>query len=144
MQKKHVVAGLLLILFAGVLGYFIGYQQGQPAREHQKLIEEHQRKIEELERAGEVVEVAPEKITIKVEKGQDDVGKTISVRTNEYTNIQIGMSFVNRPGDKTDLTEYFKPGDYVHMLMEDGQAFLIYRELRPGEYETKTEENTSN
>ena len=135
MNKKYVIITIILIVLAGVLGYFIGYQQGQPTMGYQELIEEHQREIEELKRAGEVVEVTPERMTIKVKEGQDDVGETISVRTNRYTNIQIGMSFVNRPGIKTDLTKYFKPGDYVYMLTEDGQAFLIYRDLRPDEYQ---------
>lgn len=134
MQKKYIVISVIAILFVGVLGYLIGYQQSQPEREKQALVEEHQRKVEELQRAGEVVEVAPEKLTFKVEEGQEDVGETISVRTNKHTGIQIGMGFVNRPGIKTDLTEYFQPGDYVHVMTEDGQAFLIYRELRPDEF----------
>jgi hypothetical protein len=53
---------------------------------------------------------------MKVDKGGGDLGKTVTLRTNEYTSVQVGMDFVNRPGQKLDLTEHFKPGDYCALV----------------------------
>ncbi|MCL0028339.1 hypothetical protein M1M88_01315 [Peptococcaceae bacterium] len=84
-------------------------------------------------RYGEVISVEPERITVKVEDGGGDIGKTITVQTNEYTSVQFGMKLMNEPNVKVDLTQWFKTGDYVDMLVEDGQVLVIHRELRPGE-----------
>ncbi len=54
-------------------------------------------------------------------------------RINEYTQVQIGMGFVNRPGEKVDLTKWFREGELVNLLVSDGQAVLVYRELRSEE-----------
>jgi hypothetical protein len=70
---------------------------------------------------------------MKVDKGGGDLGKTVTLRTNEYTSVQVGMDFVNRPGQKLDLTEHFKVGDYVDVLVKDGQALALHRDFRPSE-----------
>ncbi|WP_134642972.1 hypothetical protein [Ammonifex thiophilus] len=88
-------------------------------------------------RHGEVQEVRPDSLKVKVEKGGGDVGKEVTARTTEFTSVQVGMGFVNRPGEKVDLTRYFRPGDRVDMLYRDGQALALHRDLRPGEQEPR-------
>ena len=106
------------------------------------MARKHQEKLDRMVRHGEVVSVEPERITVKVEDGGGDIGEIIAVRTNEFTSVQVGMRFVNEPGIKTDLTQWFKTGDYVNMLVKDGQALALHRELRPGEQQK--EEITEN
>lgn len=89
--------------------------------------------MKKLVRTGKVISVSPEEIKMKVEKGGGDIGKTIALRTTEYTNVQIGMAFVNRPGDKTNLKAWFKNGDNINALVKDDRILVIQREIRPGE-----------
>ncbi|MGB9904938.1 MAG: copper amine oxidase N-terminal domain-containing protein [Desulfotomaculales bacterium] len=91
--------------------------------------------LDKMVRYGKLIAVEPGKVTLKVERGGGDIGQTIDLSINEYTSIQIGIyAFgVNKPGEKTDLTKWFKVGDTVHALVKDGQALSLYRELRPGE-----------
>lgn len=89
--------------------------------------------LNKMVRYGTLIAVEPEKMTLKVEQGGGDIGQTINISTNEYTSIQIGMSFVNKLGEKTDLTKWFKIGDKVDAIVKDGQALALYRDLRPGE-----------
>lgn len=95
--------------------------------ENRERSREQQKKINQSYRSGEAVSVEPDKLTIKWGD------KTITVRTDEYTRITVGMSVLNKPGEKMDLTKVFRPGDYVHMFVENDRAISIGRDLRPGE-----------
>lgn len=52
--------------------------------------------------------------------------------TSEYTSIQVGMGFVNKPGEKTDLTKWFNSGDTLDTLVKDGQALALHCEPSVG------------
>lgn len=99
----------------------------------QEAAKKQQEELKKMTRSGEVVTVKPESITLRVESGGGDIGQTITVTANEYTSIQIGMNFVMKPGEKPDLTKYFKPGDKIYALVKNGQAMALQRELRPNE-----------
>jgi hypothetical protein len=123
----------LLAGFAG--GFWASHYKyiTAPHKKARETAEKQQEALNRMVRRGEAVTVEPEKITIKVEKGGGDIGKQITLRTNEYTNVQVGMGTVSRPGQKTDLTTCFKPGDSVDALVIDDQATALHREPRPGE-----------
>lgn len=130
-----IVIASLLVGFAG--GFGGGYYKfvHAPKVEAQEAAKKQQEELNKMVRHGEVVSVEPDKLTMKVEKGGGDIGKTITAKVTEYTSAQIGMGFVNKPGEKLDLTKWFKQGDSVDMLYKDGQAMALHRELRQGEQE---------
>ncbi|WP_027356878.1 copper amine oxidase N-terminal domain-containing protein [Desulfofundulus thermocisternus] len=99
----------------------------------QEAAKKEQEELNKMFRHGKVISVEPDKLTMNVEKGGGDVGRTITITINEYTSVQVGMRFVNKPGEKIDLTKWFKPGDTVGALVKEGQAKALGRELRPGE-----------
>jgi len=83
---------------------------------------------------GEIIKLSYNSVTVKVDKsGGEERGKTVKYHINNHSNIQIGMSYVGQPGQKLNLTQYFKVGDYADLLVKDGQAVLIHRDLRSGE-----------
>ncbi|SHJ16078.1 hypothetical protein [Desulfofundulus thermosubterraneus] len=128
-----IVIASLLVGFAG--GFGGGYYKFvyAPKVKAQEMAKKQEEELNKMVRHGEVVSVEPDRLTLKVDKGGGDIGKTITARTTEYTSVQIGMGFVNKPGEKLDLTKWFKQGDYVDVLYKDGQALALHRELRPGE-----------
>lgn len=99
----------------------------------QEVAKKQKEDMEKLVRTGKVVSVSPEEIQVNVEKGGGDIGKTITLKITEYSNIQIGMTFVNSPGKKVNLKEWLKEGDNVNALVKDGRILSLHRELRPGE-----------
>lgn len=127
-----LIASLLIGATAGFGGGYYKYVRA-PRVKAQELAKKQQEELNKMVRHGEAKEVKPDAITIEVTKGGGDVGQTITVTTNEYTSVQVGMGFVNKPGEKTDLTKWFKPGDRVDALVKDGQAVALHRELRPDE-----------
>jgi hypothetical protein len=135
--RKNVLAlSIVLSLLVGVAaGFGGGYYKyvSFPKKQAVETARKQQEELQKMVRSGEAVAVDPDKITVKVEKGGGDVGQTITARTNEYTSVQVGMGFVSRPGEKLDLTKWFKAGDQVDVLYKDGQALALHRELRPGE-----------
>ncbi|WP_027718094.1 hypothetical protein [Desulfovirgula thermocuniculi] len=127
-----VIASLLVGAAAGFGGGYCKYVY-VPKKQAMEMARKQEEELNKMVRHGEALEVKPEEITIKVEKGGGDIGQNITARVNEYTTVQVGMGFVSRPGEKPDLTKWFKPGDKVDMLYRDGQALALHRELRPGE-----------
>jgi len=128
-----IVIGSLLIGSGGGFGIAHYYYIYKPQKEAQEMAKKQQEELNKMVRHGEVITVEPDAIEMKVEKGGGDVGKVIKVRTSEYTSVQVGMGFVNEPGKKTDLTKWFRKGDYVDALVKDGRLLAIHRELRPDE-----------
>jgi len=133
LHQKHFIAGILIF----ILGLSIGFTGGWykfvkgPLIQAEKVAKEQQERLHSMVRSGEIREVQTDAVTIKVEKGGGDIGKTMKYRTNEYTKIQIGMGFI--PEQKVDLTKWFKSGEYVNLMVSDGQAVLVHRELRAEE-----------
>lgn len=109
---------------------------GWPTHQAEKAAQAEKEKMEQMVRSGEVREVQSEAITIEVESGGADIGETRKYRINEYSKVQIGMGFIDKPGEKTDLAQWFKEGDYVNLMVDNGQAVVIHRELRPEETES--------
>lgn len=135
--RKAVFALILIasVLVGAAAGFGGGYYKyvHVPKVKAQEMAKKQQEELNKMVRHGEAKEVKPDAITIEVTKGGGDVGQAITVTTNEYTSVQVGMGFVNRPGEKTDLTKWFRPGDRVDALVKDGQAVALHRELRPDE-----------
>ncbi|GAB6274760.1 MAG: hypothetical protein STSR0004_16250 [Peptococcaceae bacterium] len=101
----------------------------------QEAAAKQKEEMEKLVRTGKIVSVSPEEIKLKVEKGGGDIGKTVTLKTTEYSNIQIDMTFVSSPGKKINLKDWFKNGDNVNALVKDERILALHRELRPGEKE---------
>jgi hypothetical protein len=142
--RKSVLAVTLVVslLVGAAAGFGGGYYKyvHVPKVKAQELAKKQQEELNKMVRHGEAKEVEPDAITIEVTKGGGDVGQAITVTTNEYTSVQVGMGFVNKPGEKTDLTKWFRPGDRVDALVKDGQAVALHRELRPDEHASQVQE----
>lgn len=117
------------------------YLKSEALIERDKMQEASAKQMEEMNksvRRGTVASVASDGISIRVVGGGGDIGKTVAFKTTEYTNIQIGMKFINKPGEKTDLTKWFKVEDSVNVLVKDDRILALHRELRPGEKEPQS------
>ena len=78
-------------------------------------------------REGDIAEITAETIQINTDDG------IMKFKTNEYTTVQVGMLMKNAEGRKTDLTQFYKQGDSVSLLVKEDQVLAIYREQRPDE-----------
>ena len=139
MKSLRTVGFVVLCLFCLGLGLGFGWLGARysytvlPEKKAKEEAKKRQKELEKMVRRGKITSVEPDALTIKVEKGGGDIGKTITLRTNEYTPVQVGMNLVSRLGQKLDLTKHFKVGDYVDALVKDGQALALHRDFRPGE-----------
>ena len=132
MRKPLLIFAIAISLLVGaVLGAGGMYYASQvvPEKKAQEVARQQQEELNRMLRQGEIVEVQPEEVTVKVNDGGGNIGETVTVTTNEYTSVQVGMAFMNKPGEKTNLTEWFAVGDHIDMLVEDGQALALYQEV---------------
>ncbi|OAT83683.1 hypothetical protein A6M21_07555 [Desulfotomaculum copahuensis] len=92
------------------------------------MAKEQQEQLNKMVRSGDVVSVKPDEITIKVTHSGDPQfnGKTITVKTDQYTSVQAGMDFISKPGQATDLTKYLKPGIHVDLLVNGNKAVAVH------------------
>ncbi|WP_109206267.1 hypothetical protein [Moorella sp. Hama-1] len=138
-MRKSILAVIITGAFiAGVAtGFGGGYYKyvAAPKKQAVAMAQKQQEEMNKMVRHGTLTAVEPDKLTLKVEKGGGDIGQTLTLATNEYTSIQVGMGFMNKPGEKADLTKWFKAGDTIDALVKDGQALALHREPRPGEQE---------
>lgn len=136
-MRKGILALIVVTAFiaGAVAGFSGGYYKyvAAPRKQAVEMAKKQQEEMNKMVRHGTLTAVEPDKLTIKVEKGGGDIGQTLTLATNEYTSIQVGMGFVNKPGEKADLTKWFKAGDTIDALVKDGQALALHREPRPGE-----------
>jgi hypothetical protein len=136
-MRKGILA--LIVVAAFIAGAAAGFGGGYykyvaaPKKQAVEMAKKQQEEMNKMVRHGTLTAVEPDKLTLKVEKGGGDIGQTITLATNEYTSIQVGMGFVNKPGEKADLTKWLKAGDTIDALVKDGQALALHREPRPGE-----------
>ncbi|KYH31564.1 hypothetical protein [Neomoorella mulderi] len=136
-MRKNILA--LIIAGAFIAGAAAGFGGGYykyvaaPRKQAVEMAKKQQEEMNKMVRHGTITAVEPDKLTLKVEKGGGDIGQTITLATNEFTSIQVGMNFVDKPGQKADLTKWFKAGDTIDALVKDGQALALHREPRPGE-----------
>lgn len=138
MKSLRTVGFVVLCIFCFGLGFGSGWFGARyhyvvaPQKKVQEEAKKRQEELNKMVRRGRVVSVEPDAITVKVEKG-GEAGKSVTYRTNEYTSVQVGMDFVNQPGQKVDLTKHFRPGDYADLLVKDGQCLALHRDFRPEE-----------
>jgi hypothetical protein len=145
---KKLMLAVIFVLTLGLGfggGFYAGYYKyvKQPQIVAQEQAKKQQAELNKMVRHGEVLDVKPDEVTVKVQKGGGDIGKTITATINQYTSVQIGMNFVNKPDEVTDLTKYFQKGDSIDMLYKDGQAMALHRDLRPGETVNNQAQNQS-
>ena len=112
-----VIVSLLVGAGVGYGGCYYKYVH-VPQVKAREMAREQQEKINKATRHGEVVSVEPDKLTVMVEYGGGDVGQTVTYKITENTPVVIGYGYVNRPGEKADLTKYFRQGDTVHMMVK--------------------------
>ncbi|MFU0783786.1 MAG: DUF5666 domain-containing protein [Thermoanaerobacterium thermosaccharolyticum] len=144
MKKLVLVLAFILTLGLGFGGgFYAGYYKyvKQPQIAAQEQAKKQQAELNKMVRHGEVLDVKPDEVTVKVQKGGGDIGKTITAKINQYTSVQIGMNFVNKPDETTDLTKYFQKGDSIDMIYKDGQAMALHRDLRPNETANNQSQN---
>lgn len=136
-MSKKIAAGIVILVFVAGLagGFFAGHYKyvTLPQKQAEEAAKKQQEQLERMVRRGVIVDITPETLTVKVEEGARDEGKTVTYRVNEYSTVQIGMNFVSQPGKKTDLTKFFKKGDYVDLMVDGKQAVVVHREIRPEE-----------
>ncbi|KYH30536.1 hypothetical protein [Neomoorella mulderi] len=136
-MRKGILA--LIVVAAFIAGAAAGFGGGYykyvaaPRKQAVEMAKKQQEEMNKMVRHGTITAVEPDKLTLKVEKGGGDIGQTITLATNEFTSIQVGMNFVDKPGQKADLTKWFKAGDTIDALVKDGQALALHREPRPGD-----------
>ncbi|QSZ27601.1 hypothetical protein ACETAC_01410 [Aceticella autotrophica] len=142
-MNKGIFAAILIIVFG--LGFGGGFYTSyykyvkKPQMAVQEQAKKQQEELNKMVRHGKIVSVAPDRMEMKVEKGGGDIGKTIKAETTQFTSIQVGTGFVNKPNEKTDLTKWFKEGDTVDMLYKDGQALALHRDPRADEAQQQTQ-----
>jgi hypothetical protein len=144
MRKSILILIFILVFGLGFSGgYYTGYYKyvKKPQIAAQQQAQKQQEELKRMVRHGTIVSIAPDEITVKVEKGGGDIGENIKAQANQYTAVQIGTGFVNKPGEPTDLTKFFKEGDTIDMLYKDGQILALHRDARPGETQTKPPAN---
>ncbi len=132
MRKPLLIFATIFSLLIGVIlgaGGMYYASQVVPEKKAQEVARQQQEKLNRMLRQGEIVKVKPDEVTVKVNDGGGDIGETVTVITNEYTSVQVGMAFMNKPGEKTNLTEWFAVGAHIDMLVEDGQALALYQEV---------------
>lgn len=130
--RKQIIFIVIVAVLAGTLGFAGGWYKfvKAPVLKVQKETRLQQEEMQKMTRHGEITGLTGNGLTLLIDKSGDGKKGEQKYRTNEYTSIQVGMQFVNKSGEPADLTQYFKKGDYVDLLVKDGQAVLIHREAR--------------
>ncbi|MFX4261199.1 hypothetical protein ACOBQJ_03245 [Pelotomaculum propionicicum] len=128
-MKKTIITSILIFVVGvliGACGLYLA-REVIPVRNAKMIAQEQQKELDSMVRQGIAEEITAD--TIKVNTGSD----VISLRTNQYTTVQVGMTMVSAKGQKTDLTKYFKAGENIDLLVKEDQALAIHRALRPDE-----------
>lgn len=146
MRKEITVSVTSVMLVVGLIAFCIGVGAGwygawhqyvkRPAVLQQKENEEQQKEIEKMTRRGDVKKVSANSVTLNITAGGEDVGKTLTYAVTSTTRVQIGSAIVGGGdigGSPVDVTKYISPGDFVHLMVKDGQIVSMYRALRVGE-----------
>lgn len=133
-----LVVGLIAFCLGVGAGWYGAWYQyvKRPVVLHQQEMEKQQQEIEKMTRRGEVKKVSENSITVNVTAGGDDVGKTLTYAVTSTTRVQVGSQIVGGGdigGSPVDVTKYISPGDFVHLMVKDGQIVSMYRALRTGE-----------
>lgn len=128
-MKKTTIVGIAFLavgVLIGVFGFYI-VTDIIPVQRAKAIAQQQQEELDSMVREGDIVEITAD--TVKVNTGSD----VITVKSNEYTTVQVGMEIKNVEDQKTDLTKFFKAGDSVSMLVKEDQVLAIYRGLTEDE-----------
>lgn len=128
--KRPIIITAIISLITGVLlgaGGLYYTKFTVPMQKAKALARQQQSELESMVREGDVEEITADTIQINTDDG------IMKFKANEYTTVQVGMSMKNAEGRKTDLTQFYKQGDSVSLLVKEDQILAIYRELRPDE-----------
>ena len=128
-KKPIIITAIISLIIGVILGaaglYYIKFTV--PMQKAKALAKQQQAELESMVREGDIAEITAETIQINTDDG------IMKFKTNEYTTVQVGMSMKNAEGRKTDLTQFYKQGDSVSLLVKEDQVLAIYREQRPDE-----------
>jgi archaellum component FlaF (FlaF/FlaG flagellin family) len=139
LRKEITVSVTSVMLVVGLIAFCIGVGAGwygawyqyvkRPVVQQQQEMEKQQKEMEKMTRRGDVTKVSANSVTLNVTAGGDDVGKTLTYAVTSTTRVQIGSQIM----EEGDLTKHIIPGDFVHVMVKDGQVVSLYRALRAGE-----------
>jgi hypothetical protein len=139
-MTKTVLRSKLVILVALLIGIALGFYGGvyayqiYPQQHAAVLAKQEQATMEATVRSGNVVSINAGTVVIKVTSGAADIGKTLILNETSSTTVQVGASVLNKMGEQTDLTKWYKVGDTVDtMTKDDATLVAIYRPLGQGE-----------
>lgn len=146
MRKEITVSVTSVMLVVGLIAFCLGVGAGwygawyqyvkRPMVIQQQENEKQRQEMEKMTRRGEVRKVSGNSITVNVTAGGADVGKTLTYAVTPTTRVQVGSQIIGGGdigGSPVDVTKYISPGDFVHLMVKDGQIVSMYRALRPGE-----------
>jgi hypothetical protein len=138
-KKIALLTGCLFIGAAlGFLGGFYAYKI-YPQVHAMKVAQATQARLSGELRHGAITSMGTDTVAIKVTQGPADLGKTLALRANPNTTIQVGSAVLNRSGEPADLTRWYKVGDTVDMLTKDDLTMdAIFRPLKQGEQPVET------
>ena len=124
------LSAILVGILIGSLGHWY-FSYKLPEVEAYKAAVEEQSKLNDMVHAGLVVEANPKDMLLQVAKGggkekHNEDNEVIHVQFSDYTTIQEGMNFVKEAGQEVDLTKYVKPGQYVTVMIDGGDALALH------------------
>lgn len=128
--KKPIIITAIISLIAGIIFGAGGLYYAKftlPVQKAKTLAKQQQAELESMVREGDIEEITADTVKIKTADG------IMKFKTNGYTTVQVGMSMKNEEGQKIDLTQYYKQGDSVSLLVKEDQVLAIYREQRSDE-----------
>jgi hypothetical protein len=138
--RSKLIALLTGCLVIGtVLGFFGGFYAYRiyPQVHAMKVAQAAQARLNGELRHGAITSMGTDTVTIKVTQGP--AGKTLALRANPNTTIQVGSAVLNRSGEPVDLTRWYQVGDTVDVLTRDDLTMdAIFRPLKQGEQPVET------
>ena len=142
MLRSKMIALLTGCLIIGaVLGFFGGFYTYKiyPQVHAMKVAQAAQARLSGELRHGTITSMGADTAAIKVTQGPADIGKTLALRENPNTTIQVGSVVLNRSGELVDLTKWYRVGDTVDVLTRDDLTMdAIFRPLKQGEQPVET------
>ena len=116
----------LVGILIGSLGHWY-FSFKLPEVEAYKAAMEEQNRINDMVYTGFAVEVNAKDMLLQVSKeDKKENGEVIHVHFSDYTTIQEGMRLMKEPSEELDLTKYIRPGQYVTVMIDDGDALALH------------------
>ena len=141
LRSKMIALLTGCLIIGAILGFFGGFYTYKiyPQVHAMKVAQAAQARLSGELRHGTITSMGVDTVAIKVTQGPADIGKTLALRANPNTTIQVGSIVLNRSGEPVDLTKWYKVGDTVDMLTRDDLMMdAIFRPLKQGEEPVET------